>query len=99
MEAITTLGSRRFEYRPGTILAGVPSFLGVMLRDGHVPTFWLLPYTYHGAWELVPWRLSTWTRRVNKWPLGTRICTRSNLGRILYILHITYLGKHVIDIV
>ena len=38
-----TTDSKKFEY--GMIYTGVPSCFGLGLGDGHVPTFWLLPYS------------------------------------------------------
>ena len=39
-----TLDSKKLEHGCGTISAGFPSFLGVGLEEGHVPTLWLLRY-------------------------------------------------------
>ena len=37
------------------IYAGVPSFFGLGLEDGHVPTFWLLVYDMQKlSWTLSP---------------------------------------------
>ena len=42
--ATSTADSNRFEHGILTIHAGVPSFFGLGLEDGDVPTTWPLPY-------------------------------------------------------
>ena len=39
-----TVDSQKLEHGCRMIYAGVPSFFGLGLEDGHVPTFWLLLY-------------------------------------------------------
>ena len=36
------VGSKKLEYGCGVIYAGLPSFFGLALEDGHIPTFWRL---------------------------------------------------------
>ena len=47
-------GSKELELGCTTIYAGLPSFCGLGLEEGHVPTLWLLPYTPRVSYDYRP---------------------------------------------